>query len=219
MNMSYNKTVFNTPTIYIDIQEDFDRTLGILVMMGQVNKIREMERVKKEIEHFTLITEAYKRRSEHVFNQGKIRYDEMKFFTSSLIKKNKNVILRTPSGRFGSTHKEIDRFIKEGFDNNYKYRAINGIYSKMNKQQRQIYFNGITQFVNSLAVISLYSRDVKLSQFMYIKATERHAESSKQLKLAEANIVSAKTQLKKLGFVAIIKMMNDIEKKARRYKL
>lgn len=216
--MSYNQTIFNTPTIYIDIQDDFDRTLDVLIIIGQINKITKLEeerRMKKELERkVSLIGIELDKLGDRLEERMDLRDSVLDMYVNT----KKNLLLRNKKGKFTSSHKIVKNETKWLLDWQ-EYKPVVGAYKKMTPDQQDRFIVSYNKFLKYQMVSIELNNQLERYGSKYLQNMEDKTKARMALTKAEDELAKAKTQLKKLGFVAIIKMMNDIEKKARRYKL
>ncbi len=206
----------NNLSIYIDIDQEFDKVLETIAIAGMAGKLK-----RQTVQRATLTAIQEKAWSE--YNDNFFAYETAETSLNNLISITKeqsvnssNFQMRDAQGRFTSKRTELQPNKLAKFLNEQNYSVLNHVRNRLTPQARETFdadFNHFL-FLHTTAKklvddVIVKSKNVASSNVTYTKANDALKEINKDIKTTTG-------KLRKLGYVAIMKILKDIEKKAER---
>ena len=205
----------NNLSIFIDIDQEFDRTLETIAMAGmagKVNRLREQMHAKVvTFLHHKKATETTRNRSIKASTKHRILNELGQF-----LKTQSNIPLRNDQGKFTSSNTEIDTWLVSDLMTARSYTQLEHIRARLNPKAKEEMTKDFNRFVGLHKAVAMAK--VRWNEAVYKLVDAVGAEEKLRNALADAykEIKDTECRLRKLGYVAIMKILKDIEKKAKR---
>lgn len=208
----------NNLSIFIDIDQEFDKVLNTIAMAGLAGKVYKVEKYQRRVDKATNDLIKATAGLEALENRLTTDTTVLDNFKKAYFKHYKNMSIRKGDGTFTSTRHELLK--NSNLVNEKNYKIIDGIRAKLNPEAQATLDDNMYLFTYAHEYIVHINKEIidirrKVDVGKDVVAKTK-AENAELDALIKPLIDKTKAQLRKLGYVAIMKILKDIEKKAKR---
>ena len=206
----------NNLSIFIDIDQEFDRVLETIAIAGMVGKVNKLNKTQQKWKHLKKMQEQSLKDVTASFKDYNLEVEALEIMTKDYMRLWDNLSIRDSKGRFTSTRHVIKTDKIGEYVTPQNYKQLNHIKNNLTLEAGAMLDVNFNVFV--ALNISLREYKFKRNEMFnkYGDETYTLKTINKAIYGLEKDIKKTEVKLKKLGFVAIMKILKDIEKKAKR---